>query len=104
MVKKSILARVVAKPGKEKEVESFLKSALALAEEEKDTVSWYALRIDEKTFGVFDTFNDDEGRDAHLNGKIAKALMARASELFAQPPVIEKVEVLAAKDNAAVSA
>ena len=104
MVKKSILARLEAKPGKEEEVAQFLKTALALAEEEKGTISWYALRIDNSTFGIFDTFNDDQGRDAHLNGPIAKELMSRASELLSKPPTIEKVDILAAKEREEVSA
>ena len=97
MVKYAIVARVEAKPGKEEAVEQFLKSALPLAEDEKDTVSWYALKIGPSTFGIFDTFNDEAGREAHLNGKIAAALMQHADELLAKPPVIEKVELLAVK-------
>ncbi|MBA4140865.1 MAG: antibiotic biosynthesis monooxygenase [Segetibacter sp.] len=97
MVKFALLARVEAKPGKEEAVENFLKSALALAEEEKDTVSWYALRIGPSTFGIFDTFNHEEGREAHLSGKIAAALMEHASELLSAPPTIEKVDLLAVK-------
>jgi quinol monooxygenase YgiN len=97
MIKKSLLVRLEAKPGKEKEVEEFLKSAQPLAENEKGTITWYAIKINQTTFGIYDTFSDDEGRDAHLNGPIAKALMAKASELLSQPPVIEKVDVLAAK-------
>jgi quinol monooxygenase YgiN len=97
MVKYAILARVEAKPGKEDAVEQFLKSALPLAEDEKDTISWYALKIGPSTFGIFDTFNEEAGREAHLNGKIAAALMQHADELLAKPPVIEKVELLAVK-------
>ncbi len=97
MVKYALLARVEAKPGKEDAVEQFLKSALPLAEDEKETVSWYALKIGPSTFGIFDTFNDEAGREAHLNGKIAAALMQHADELLAKPPVIEKVELLAVK-------
>ncbi len=99
MVKYALLARVEAKPGKEEAVEQFLKSALPLAEEEKDTISWYALKIGPSTFGIFDTFNDEEGREAHLKGKIAAALMQHADELLASPPVIEKVELLAVKES-----
>lgn len=97
MVKFALLARVEAKPGKEAAVENFLKSALPLAEEEMDTVSWYALRIGPSTFGIFDTFENEEGREAHLAGKIAVALMEHASELLAAPPTIEKVDLLAVK-------
>ena len=99
MVKYALLARVEAKPGKEEAVEQFLKSALSLAEEEKDTISWYALKIGPSTFGIFDTFNDEEGRETHLKGKIAAALMQHADELLATPPVIEKVELLAVKES-----
>ena len=99
MVKYALLARVEAKPGKEEAVEQFLKSALPLAEEEKDTISWYALKIGPSTFGIFDTFNDEEGREAHLKGKIAAALMQHADELLSTPPVIEKVELLAVKES-----
>jgi quinol monooxygenase YgiN len=97
MVKYALLARVEAKPGKEDAVEQFLKSALPLAEAEKDTISWYALKIGPSTFGIFDTFNDEEGREAHLKGKIAAALMQHADELLSTSPVIEKVELLAVK-------
>jgi quinol monooxygenase YgiN len=97
MVKFALLARVEAKPGKETAVENFLKSALPLAEAEMDTVSWYALRIGPSTFGIFDTFRNEEGREAHLAGKIAAALMEHASELLAVPPTIEKVDLLAVK-------
>ncbi|MEP7128359.1 MAG: antibiotic biosynthesis monooxygenase [Chitinophagales bacterium] len=97
MEKVSILARVEAKPGKEEAVENFLKSALALAQEEEGTIRWYALKIGPSTFGIFDTFHDEDGRTAHLNGKIAAALMANGDELLSKPPVIEKVELLAVK-------
>ncbi len=97
MVKFALLARVEAKPGKETAVENFLKSALPLAEAEMDTVSQYALRIGPSTFGIFDTFRNEEGREAHLAGKIAAALMEHASELLAVPPTIEKVDLLAVK-------
>ena len=97
MVKYAILATVKAKPGKEEAVEQFLTGALALAKEEEQTVSWYALKIDESTFGVFDTFEDEEGREAHLNGKIAAALMQHADELLSEPPSIKKVALLAVK-------
>ena len=97
MEKFAILARVEAKPGKENDVERFLKSALALAQEEEGTVAWYALKIGPSTFGIFDTFNDEEGREAHLAGKIAAALMEQAGELLSAPPQIEKVDLLAVK-------
>jgi quinol monooxygenase YgiN len=97
MVKVAILARVVAKPGKEEEVAAFLKSALPLAQAEPATTVWYALRLSKSEFGIFDAFPDEAGRNAHLNGPIAAALMAKASELLAEPPKIEKVELLAVK-------
>ena len=93
----ALLVRLEAKQGKESAVEAFLKSALPLALEESFTVSWYALRIGPSTFGVFDTFNDEKGRESHLSGKIAAALMEHAEDLLSQPPVIEKVDLLAVK-------
>lgn len=93
----ALLARLEAKPGKEKEVADFIKSALPLAEAEPGTVRWYALQIGPSTFGIFDTFADEAGRDAHLGGEIAKALMAHAPDLLATAPVIEKVGLLAVK-------
>lgn len=97
MAKLALLARLEAKPGKENEVAEFLKSALPLAEKEPGTINWYAFRIGSSTFGIFDTFNDEAGRKAHLSGPIASALMAKASELLAKPPVIEQLDILAAK-------
>lgn len=97
MIKKSLFVRLVAKPGKEADVEAFLNSGLALVNEEPLTVTWYALKFDDSTFGIFDTFESDEGRDAHLNGKVAAALMANAEELFLEGPTIEKVDILAVK-------
>jgi quinol monooxygenase YgiN len=97
MVKVALLARLEAKPGKEAAVESFLKSALPLANEETFTPVWFALKLGPSTFGIFDAFADDTGRQAHLKGKIAAALMAKAGELLAEAPRIEQVELLAAK-------
>ena len=97
MVKYALFARVEAKPGKEEAVENFLKSALSLAEEEKDTVSWFALKFGPSSFGIFDTFDQEEGREAHLSGKIAAALMEHADELLSKPPTIEKIDLLAVK-------
>lgn len=97
MVKVGILARLTAKPGKEAEVASFLASALPLAEKEAKTVVWFAIRLGEREFGIFDAFADESGRAAHLEGPIAAALMAKAGELLAEPPRIEKVDVMAAK-------
>jgi len=97
MEKLALLARIEAKPGKEQQVADFLKSALPLAEAEPGTIRWYALQLGPSTFGIFDTFSDEAGRDAHLSGEIAKALMAHADELLVVPPVIEKVGLLAVK-------
>ena len=97
MEKFAILARVEAKAGKEMEVREFLKSALPLAVSEPGTVKWYAIQIGPSTFGIFDTFETEEGRKAHLNGPIAAALMANASNLLASDPVIEMVDLLAIK-------
>ena len=97
MVKLAFYARLEAKPGKEKEVEQFLQSAVPLVEEEQGTITWYALRMGPSTFGIFDTFNDEAGRQAHLSGKVAAALMAKAPDLFAKAPEISKVDVLASK-------
>lgn len=97
MVKFALLARLEAKAGKEQAVEDMLTSALQLAEEEEETVSWYALKLGPSTYGVFDTFNAESGREAHLNGRIAAALMQHAGELLSTPPVIEKVDLIAVK-------
>jgi len=97
MVKFALLARLEAKPGKEQEVADFIKSALPLAEQETETVSWYALQINSTTFGIFDTFETEGGRQAHLGGQIAAALMAKAPDLLATAPVIEQVDLLAVK-------
>lgn len=97
MEKLALLARLEAKPGKEQQVADFLKSALPLAEAEPGTVRWYALQIGPSTFRIFDSFADEAGRDAHLNGEIAQALLAHADELLAAPPVIDKVDLLAVK-------
>jgi quinol monooxygenase YgiN len=91
----ALLATLQARPGKEAAVEAFLKSAEPLAEKEPQTLKWYAIKLGPATFGIFDTFPNEAGRNAHLSGEIAKQLMARAEELFAAPPQIEKVEILA---------
>ena len=97
MVKLALLVRLEAKPGKEQEVSDFIKSAQSLAEQEQGTISWYALRLGDSTFGIFDTFENDDGRQAHLNGPITNALMAKAKELLSKEPDIEQVEILAVK-------
>jgi quinol monooxygenase YgiN len=93
----AILALLEAKAGKENEVEEFLKSAQPLAEQETGTTSWYAVKLGPAKFGIFDTFSNEEGRKAHLTGEIAKALFAKAEELFATPPQVEMLEILASK-------
>ena len=90
-----LLVTLEARPGKEADAEAFLRSAQPLALKEKGTLKWYAIRLGPKRFGIFDTFANEAGRNAHLNGDIAKALGTRAAELFAIPPQVEKVEVLA---------
>lgn len=97
MGKLAIWAQLEAKPGKEKQVEEFLKSAQQLAEREPATLTWYAIKMGSGHYGIFDTFADETGRNAHLTGEIAKALFAKASELFAKLPEIAKPEILASK-------
>jgi quinol monooxygenase YgiN len=97
MAKYALYVSLKAKPGKEKDVEAFLKQGAEMAKKEAGTVTWYGLHEDEGRYSVFDTFNDEAGRDAHLNGEIAKALMAKASELFADPPQIHKINIVADK-------
>ncbi len=97
METKGIVARVVAKKGKEQDVENFLKSALSLANAEPETIRWYALKFNHNTFGIFDTFPSEAGRTAHLSGEIANAIMANAEALLEQPPIIETVDLLAIK-------
>jgi quinol monooxygenase YgiN len=90
-----LLVTLKVRQGKEADVEAFLKSAEPIARDEKGTLKWYAIRLGPGKFGIFDTFANEGGRDAHLTGEIAKALGARANELFAATPQIEKVEILA---------
>lgn len=97
MITLGLFVRLEAKPGKEEEVAAFLKQALALANQEKTTPVWFALRLGPSTFAVCDAFADEAGRQAHLNGPIAKALFAEAPNLLAVPPAIEKTEILGAK-------
>jgi len=97
MLTLGFFVRLEAKPGKEKEVAAFLKQGLEMANQETTTPLWFALRLGPSTFGVFDAFHDESGRQAHFNGPIAKALMANAPHLLAVPPSIEKLEVLGAK-------
>jgi quinol monooxygenase YgiN len=97
MLKYALFARLEAKPGKENDVAKFLETGLQLAHQESTTPVWFALRLGPTTFGVFDAFADEAGRQAHLNGPIAQALMAQASELLVQGPAIEPIEVLGLK-------
>jgi quinol monooxygenase YgiN len=97
MSKVALYVPLEAKPGKETEVAAFLKSALPLVEAEQGTVTWFAVQEGPSSFAIFDTFDDEAGRDAHLNGKVAAALVAKAGELLAKPPVIHKIAVLADK-------
>jgi quinol monooxygenase YgiN len=97
MVKVALFVRLEAKAGKEADVENFLRGGLALVEEEPATTAWFAIRLGPSTFGIFDAFPDESGRQAHLSGKVAAALMAQASDLFSQPPSIENCDVLAVK-------
>ena len=97
MASVGLLVRLEAKPGKETEVATFISAALSLAQQEPATTAWFALRLGPSTFGIFDTFPNEDGRQRHLTGPIAAALMAKASDLFSVPPVIEMVDVLAAK-------
>jgi quinol monooxygenase YgiN len=92
-----LFVRLEAKPGKENDVEEFLKQGLQLAQQETTTPLWFALRLGKSTFAIFDAFRDESGRQTHLNGPIAKALMAQAPNLLAAPPSIEPLDVLGAK-------
>jgi quinol monooxygenase YgiN len=98
MAKLGIYVALKAKPGKEQEVDEFLRSALPLVQAEAGTVTWYAIRHPETgSFGIFDTFEDEAGRQAHLTGAVAKALFAKAPDLFSEAPAVDKLEILAKK-------
>jgi len=97
MVKVALWVRLEAKPGREADVDAFLRGGLALVQDEPATTAWFAVRLAPSTFGIFDAFPDEAGRNAHLSGRVAAALGEHASALFAHPPTIEKVDVLAAK-------
>jgi quinol monooxygenase YgiN len=99
MTKFALYVPIQAKPGKEKEVTDFLRSALPLVDAEPGTISWFAIQEGPSAFAIFDTFDDEAGRDAHLNGKVAAALMekAKSGDLFAKEPEIYRLEILAAK-------
>ena len=99
MVSTALFVRLEAKPGKEDDVANFLKSGLSLVQQEPATIAWFGIRLGPSTFGIFDAFPDEAGRQAHLNGKVAAALMekAKAGDLFANTPEIHKLEILADK-------
>ncbi len=97
MVTVGLLATLSAKPGRADDLASFLASALPLAEAEDETIAWFAIKIDDSTYGIFDVFPGPEGRQAHLDGPIAAALMAKADDLLSSPPDIKPIDVLAAK-------
>ncbi|WP_026451674.1 putative quinol monooxygenase [Aequorivita capsosiphonis] len=97
MKKLGLLVRLKAKSGKETDVESFIRGAINLAQQEDKTLTWYSFKIDNNTFGIFDTFENEEGREAHLNGDIAKALMENASKLLSEDPKIQKLDILSSK-------
>ncbi|MGX5846937.1 putative quinol monooxygenase [Mesorhizobium sp. PL10] len=99
MTKFALYVPLEAKPGKEKEVADFLKSAVPLVEAEPGTITWYAIQEGPSSFAIFDTFDDEGGRDAHLNGKVAAGLMEKikAGDMFAKTPEIQKLGVIADK-------
>jgi quinol monooxygenase YgiN len=97
MVSVALLVQLEARPGKENEAAAFLRGALPLIDAEPATTAWFAIQMGPSTFGIFDAFPDEAGRDAHLSGKVAEALMARAPELLTLAPSIEKIDVLASK-------
>lgn len=97
MVTVGLWVRLEARQGKEADVEQFLRSGLTLVEDEPATTAWFGVRLGPSTFGIFDTFPDEGGRNAHLTGRVAEALGRKAAELFATAPAIERVDVLAAK-------
>jgi quinol monooxygenase YgiN len=96
-VRTALWVRLEAKPGQEAAVAGFLEGGLSIVEQEPATITWYAIKLGPSSFGIFDTFADDQGREAHLAGRVAAALMAKAPELLASPPAIQKLDVLAAK-------
>lgn len=97
MVKVGLYVKLDAKPGKEDEVEQFLKDRLSIVQEEPATAAWFAIRLGPSAFGIFDVFPDESGRQAHLSGQVAAALMEKSSDLLASPPSIEKIEIIASK-------
>lgn len=97
MVRSALFVRLEAKPGREADVEKLLRNGLPMVEDEPNTTAWFGIRLGPSTFGIFDAFPDDNGRQAHLSGRVAAALMANAKDLFTHAPTIEKAEIVAAK-------
>jgi quinol monooxygenase YgiN len=97
MLSVGLWVRLEAKPGREADVAEFLKQGQALVDQEPDTIAWFAIQLGPTTFGIFDAFSDERGRDSHLAGEVASALAVRAEELFAEAPGIRRVDVLASK-------
>lgn len=97
MVKFGLWVYLEAKPGKENELGFFLQEGLKQVQKETGTITWYAIRLSASKYGIFDTFANEANRQLHLSGALASALMAKAGELLVKPPIIEKIEILAAK-------
>jgi len=97
MTQHALYVQLEAKPGKEQEVANFLSSARSMVRDEPETTAWFAIRMGPRTFGIFDAFADERGRDAHLQGKLAKQIASMAPQLFAKTPEMQRVEVLADK-------
>jgi quinol monooxygenase YgiN len=97
MVTVSLFVDLKAKAGKEEELAAFLAAGLEMAKQEARTPVWFALRLTRSRFAIFDAFQDESGRQNHLDGPIAKALMAQAPHLLSEPPSIERIDVLGAK-------
>jgi quinol monooxygenase YgiN len=97
MVTVGLYVQLQAKPGKEKDVETFLQQGLSLVQQEPATTAWFALKLAPSTFGIFDAFPDENGRQAHLTGAVASALLANAAELLTEAPEIRKIDILASK-------
>ncbi len=97
MVNVALFVRLEAKPGKEHEVENLLREGLLMVQDEPATTAWFGVKLGPSTFGIFDAFPNESGRQEHLSGKLAAVLMEKSSDLFSQPPTIEKANVIAAK-------
>jgi quinol monooxygenase YgiN len=97
MTQHALYVQLEAKPGKEQEVASFLSSARTMVGDEPETTAWFAIKMGPRTFGIFDAFANERGREAHLQGKLATQIRAKAPELFAKMPEMQRVEVLADK-------